>query len=32
MAELRAEMAKRQPALAVETGLMALDGSMLMLS
>jgi len=31
MAELRAEMAKRQPALAVETGLMALDGSMLML-
>ena len=32
MAEFRAEMAKRQKALAVETGLMALDGSMLMLS
>jgi carbonic anhydrase len=32
LAEFRKEVAKRQPKLAVETGLMALDGSMMMFS
>ena len=32
LAEFRKEVAKRQPKLAVETGLMALDGSMMMLN
>jgi carbonic anhydrase len=32
LAEFRKEVAKRQPKLAVETGLMALDGSMIMLT